>query len=153
MLRFWNIKNTAERNLGTYSHTFKLRSNVRLYTLSHTMKLPSSEAEALINNALQNLGYSAEDAPKITHHLIDSELRGYPSAGLARVLSIADHLKTRGRSQSKIEITRELPATAQIDGHDTLGYLVGHTATQLAIEKAKKVGVAVVGANNTWYTG
>ena len=77
---------------------------------------------------------------------------GYGVAGLARILSIAD--RQAGRPvQSEANITREAPATAQIDGKDTLGYLVAHQATKLAIDKAKQVGVAVVGANNTWYTG
>jgi LDH2 family malate/lactate/ureidoglycolate dehydrogenase len=40
-----------------------------------------------------------------------------------------------------------------LDGKDSLGYLVALGATKMAIEKAKKVGIAVVGADNTWYTG
>jgi LDH2 family malate/lactate/ureidoglycolate dehydrogenase len=33
------------------------------------------------------------------------------------------------------------------------GYLVGYEATELAIKKCKQVGVAVVGASGTYYTG
>lgn len=117
------------------------------------MKLSITDAEALVVNVLNANGYSAEDVSRITDHLIDSELRGHPSAGLARVLSITDGLRARGKYKCEIEVSREMPATVQIDGHDTLGYLVGLKATQIAIEKAKQIGVAVVGANNTWYTG
>jgi hypothetical protein len=41
----------------------------------------------------------------------------------------------------------------QIDGGDQIGYLVAHLATRLAIDKAKTSGIAIVGANETWYTG
>ena len=116
------------------------------------MKIPIHEATALAKQALEKLGYIAEDATKIADHIIDSELRRYGIAGLARILSIADHLGGKP-PPSKIEIKRDAPATAQIDGHDTLGYLVAHQATEVAIQKAKQCGVAVVGANNTYYTG
>ncbi|MCJ1301805.1 hypothetical protein MMC08_004606 [Hypocenomyce scalaris] len=116
------------------------------------MKASIAEAEELINNAMQKVGYSADDSAKITHHLIDSEVRGYANAGVARALSILDRLGNHP-PQCEIEVTREAPATAQLDGKDTLGYLVGHKATQMAIDKAKQVGVGVVGASGTWYTG
>src|SRR5262249_59643402 len=34
-----------------------------------------------------------------------------------------------------------------------IGYLVAHRATRLAIDKANASGIAIVGANETWYTG
>lgn len=36
---------------------------------------------------------------------------------------------------------------------DHLGYIVAHRATAIAVEKAATSGIAVVGANETWYTG
>lgn len=110
------------------------------------------EATHLANASLQLLGYDEAQANTISDHLIDSELRGFGIAGLARILSIGDRLKgTRPATAAKI--TRDAPATVQIDGQDTLGYLVGHEATKLAIEKCKVSGVSVVGVNGTWYTG
>lgn len=115
-------------------------------------KFPLDEAQKLADDALLALGYGEEQAKKISHHLIDSELRGFGIAGLARILSIADRL-AGSKPATTTKITREAPATAQLDGQDTLGYLVGYEATELAIKKCKEVGVAVVGANGTYYTG
>ena len=124
-----------------------------LWALPETiMKIKVSDAEDLARQALTKLGYGSSEVSKIVHHLIDSELRGYGVAGLARILSIADRLKGRPPQQTT-KVTREAPATAQLDGQDSLGYLVAHEATRLAIEKAKKNGVSAVGANGTWYTG
>jgi delta1-piperideine-2-carboxylate reductase len=125
---------------------------LNFFDFIRSMKLSIDEGRKLALDGLQKLGYNAQDSVLIADHLIDSELRGYGVAGLARILSIAD--RQNGRTlATETTITREAPATAQIDGNDTLGYLVAYQATKLAIEKAKKVGVAVVGANNTWYTG
>jgi delta1-piperideine-2-carboxylate reductase len=43
--------------------------------------------------------------------------------------------------------------SAQLGGGDHLGYIVAHRATGIAVEKASAVGIAVVGASDTWYTG
>lgn len=114
------------------------------------MKLTIKEAEQLARDSLRKIGYNAEDTEIAAEHLIDSELRGYAYAGLARILSIADHLGGK-KPADQIDVTREAPATAQLDGKDTLGYLVAHKATTMAIEKAKQTGVAVVGANGMWH--
>lgn len=116
------------------------------------VKLPLDEAEKLAIDSLRKIGYNQEQAKTISHHLIDSELRGFGIAGLARILSIADRLNG-SKPATATKIAKDALATAQIDGQDTLGYLVGYEATALAIEKCKQAGVAVVGANGTYYTG
>jgi len=117
------------------------------------MKISIEEAKALSKSSLQFLGYNENSAEAITEHIVDSELRGYNDAGLARILSIAERLGPNGKPAQETKITRESPSSAQIDGKDTLGYLVALEATQLAIKKAQEVGIAVIGANHTWYTG
>lgn len=116
------------------------------------MKISVEEAEHLATKALLRLGYTTDDTKIICDHLLDSELRGYGIAGLARILSIADRLGTNTPSHA-FEVTKDEATTAQIDGKDTLGYLIAYKATEMAIQKAKTMGVAAVGANNTYYTG
>lgn len=77
------------------------------------------DAEELADAALRKLGYNSQQAQRISHHLIDSELRGFGIAGLARILSIADRL-AGSKPATTTKITREAGATAQIDGQDTL---------------------------------
>jgi delta1-piperideine-2-carboxylate reductase len=118
------------------------------------MRIEISRAQALADAALAKLGYNDNDIPTIRDHLLDSELRGYGIAGLARILSIADRLSGKPTPPSSQSTTSmETPTTAQINGGDVLGYVVAHRATTLAIAKAKVSGVAAVGANNTYYTG
>ncbi|KIW72686.1 hypothetical protein PV04_00863 [Phialophora macrospora] len=128
------------------------------------MKISLAQAQHLADEALRRIGYPDPDIPIIRDHLLDSELRGYGIAGLARILSIADRLAGQSSSgpgsrpmpptpASSITVTSPSAATAQLDGKDALGYLVAHEATKVAIAKAKASGVAAVGAHNTYYTG
>jgi LDH2 family malate/lactate/ureidoglycolate dehydrogenase len=120
-------------------------------------EVPITEAIQVCQAALEKAGgYSASDAEIITQHLVDAECRGSPMAGLARALSIIDHLQEsqdQTKSSKDIKMTSEGPTSVRLDGNNVVGYLVAHRATELAIEKAKASGVAIVGANDFWYSG
>ncbi|WP_218510737.1 Ldh family oxidoreductase [Variovorax sp. dw_308] len=110
------------------------------------------EARQLARDSMAAYGHTAEEAHTIADHLIDSELRGLEYGGLARCLSIVEHLRT-APARRPISVLRDSPASAHLDGGYQVGYLVAQRATDIAIEKAKQTGVAIVGASKTWYTG
>lgn len=60
-----------------------------------------------------------------------------------------------GTTNSKDEptIIKESPATALVDGQNTLGPVVGNFSMQLAIRKAKQVGIGMVVANRSNHYG
>lgn len=116
-------------------------------------RLKLSEARALASNALQGIGIEAAHADITADHLVDAAMRGLTFGGLPRVLAIAERIAETGDHRREMRIVRDSPVSALIDGGDNVGYVVAHRATNLAIEKAKKSGIAIVGANNTFYTG
>ncbi|HLH89273.1 MAG TPA: Ldh family oxidoreductase [Xanthobacteraceae bacterium] len=117
------------------------------------MRLAIAAATSLARQALAALRYDANEAALIADHLIDCDLRGLPVGGLARIISIGERLARIGDRRAPMRIVRETAVSAQIDGGDQIGYLVAHRATRLATDKAKVSGIAIVGANQTWYTG
>src|SRR3984957_3894097 len=117
------------------------------------MRLTIEAASSLARQALGALGYDPGEASLIADHLIDCELRGLAYGGLARIISIGERLTRSGDPRAPMRIVRETPVSAKIDGGDQIGYLVADRATRLAIDKAKASGIAIVGANETWYTG
>lgn len=117
------------------------------------MRLAIGEAHRLITEVMEALGHNAMDATLIADHLIDCELRGLSYGGLARAISIAERFERYGDRRRPIAILHETPVSARLDGGDQIGYVVAHRATTLAIEKADAAGIAVVGANETWYSG
>jgi delta1-piperideine-2-carboxylate reductase len=117
------------------------------------MHLSVSEAHRLVVRVMSALGHDASDAGLIADHLIDCELRGLNYGGLARAISIAERIARDGDRRRPIRIRHETSVSAQIDGGDHLGYIVAHRATAIAVDKALAAGIAVVGADDTWYTG
>ncbi len=116
-------------------------------------RLTIDAATLLARQALGSLGNDAAEAALIADHLLDCDLRGLSYGGLARIISIGERLTRIGDHRRPMRIERETPASAKIDGGDQIGYLVAHRATLIAIDKAKASGIAIVGANETWYTG
>jgi delta1-piperideine-2-carboxylate reductase len=117
------------------------------------MQLTIQDARDLVMRVMARLGHDATDARLIADHLIDCELRGLNYGGLARAISIAERIARTGDCRRPITVLHETPVSARIDGGDHIGYVVAHRATTIAMEKAEATGIAVVGANNTWYTG
>ncbi len=117
------------------------------------MRLSIDEARALVEAVMAGQGYSQQNAAVIAAHIIDCELRGLAYGGLARVVSILERLQRTGPPQRDVEVAHETPVSARLLGHDNVGYVVAHRATEIAIEKAATTGLAMVGADGTWYTG
>lgn len=117
------------------------------------MELTIEEARSLVQRTMVSVGHSDEEAAIITDHLIDCELRGLDFGGLARALSVAERMKKVPERRKPIEVVRETPLSALIDGGDQAGYIVGHRTTRTAIEKALAHGVGIAGCYNSWFTG
>ncbi len=116
-------------------------------------RLTVSQARELAERTMQAVGHTPDEARLIADHLIDCELRGLSYGGLPRALSIAERITTSPRRREPIRVEEKTPVSALVHGGDNVGYLVAGTAMQTAIARAKTHGVAIIGANNTWYTG
>jgi LDH2 family malate/lactate/ureidoglycolate dehydrogenase len=119
---------------------------------SLSINLTVEEAIHLGNQALQRIGFNAEESSTITTSLIDAELCGYPALGLARILTIAEHVNFK-KPRTAIRVEHETPVSARMDGGNYPGLYAVYRATELAIEKAKTNRFAVVGIRNCWMSG
>ncbi|MBT5192657.1 MAG: Ldh family oxidoreductase [Rhodospirillaceae bacterium] len=117
------------------------------------MRISIDEARQLVVRVMVANAHSSEYAGIIADHIIDCELRGLEYGGLARVISIVERLQRTGAPKAAVEVAHQTPVSARLRGNDNLGYVVAYKATEIAIEKAKAIGLAMVGADQTWYTG
>jgi delta1-piperideine-2-carboxylate reductase len=117
------------------------------------MKIDITAATALVTGGLASLDYTPAESALIAGHLMDCELRGLGFSGLARVVSIAERQHATPQARTPIAVLRETPVSARLHGGDNVGYLVAERATDMAIDKAKASGIAIIGASDTWYTG
>ena len=117
------------------------------------MRMTVDEARSLAERVLTAFGHSGEYAAIIADHLIDCELRGLQYGGLPRLMSIVERLQRTGTPKLPVTVAHETPVSARLNGNDNLGYVVAYKATEIAIAKCRASGIALVGGNDTWYTG
>lgn len=109
-------------------------------------KIKVSELYKLVDTNLKNLGYDAEESKVISDVLIFSDLRNI-NQGCVKLESLQMNKDPEGQS---MVIENETATTATINGRKTVGMLVLDRATKIAIEKAKKNGLAMVTTYNTY---
>jgi LDH2 family malate/lactate/ureidoglycolate dehydrogenase len=117
-----------------------------------TIRMTADEARALGEESLRRLGYPQGEAAIITDQLIDNALCGYRFASLPRILAIAGDEKTR-QPRRPVAVIRETPVSALLDGGNNVGYVAAYRGAQMAIDKAKASGIAVVGVSDSYYSG
>ena len=118
------------------------------------MILTFEQEKAVVRALLRRLGASEEEASATAEVLAEGDLRGFASHGLLRLPYILRALK-RGTiiAGAEVKVIRESPATALIDGGHGLGHHLATRAMRLAIEKAKRCGIAAVGVHNSNHFG
>jgi L-2-hydroxycarboxylate dehydrogenase (NAD+) len=124
----------------------------RLY-LPAAMKLTIEQATELAALALGRNGLPPQHARQVADHLVEAALCGHEFSSLPRALAIVDELRTKTSPATPIRVEREDGAFAHIDGGDNIGYVVSLVAVDKAVEVAGRCGVAVVTADNTWFSG
>ena len=99
-------------------------------------------------------GFSAADAERIAHLMVESNLAGHDSHGVRHVPVYVQRVRDglidpAGRTQ----VVSETPATAILDGGRTLGHLAAGRGMALAVEKARTVRIAAVAVRNNEHVG
>lgn len=121
--------------------------------MSH-LKFSIETLEAFCQEAFKKFGFSEEESKIITDVLLMSDKFGIESHGMQR---LSRYHKGIEKGLIKVdavpEIVFETPVSAVIEGHDGMGQLIGHKAMEIAIEKAKKTGMAIVTARNSNHYG
>lgn len=108
-----------------------------------------------MQDAFVALGVPPHEAAVCAEVLITADKRGIDSHGVGRfkpiyVDRILDGIQ---RPISEVEVVREGPTTAVIDGHDGMGHYISHVANQMAIDKAKKYGMGMTVVRNSTHYG
>lgn len=119
-----------------------------------TINYSYEQLKRLCNDAFVKFGFSEEDAIKISDVLLLADLYGIKSHGTQRLVRYHRGIKNDSiKVDAKPEIVFETPVSAVIDGHAGMGILISIQAMELAIEKAKKSGMAFVTVRNSNHYG
>jgi L-2-hydroxycarboxylate dehydrogenase (NAD+) len=116
--------------------------------------LPVSTLRSFIKDVLLGVGVPPDDAETCTDVIIASDIRGIESHGIGRLKYYYERIKAgQHKVITKMEIVKESPTTAVIDGHHGMGMVIAKRAMQMAIDKARQYGMGSVAVRNSTHFG
>ena len=118
------------------------------------MRFALERLEAFVVNILVILDVLPEHAEITALRLLDADLRGRNGHGLIRIPQYVVRIEAGGINlRPEIQLLRETPVSALVDGDNGLGQVVMTRATETAIEKATRSGMAWVGTVHSNHAG
>jgi len=114
----------------------------------------SEKVRKFTEKIFRAIGCSTRDARLAADVLINADLRGVDSHGVARLAGYV-RLFDHGRLNPKpeIKIIHQTPSTAVIDGDKGLGLVVAPFAMKIAMKKAQKAGSGWISVQNSNHFG
>ncbi len=111
--------------------------------------------EQFMVDVFMGVGVPEEDAKICAEVLITSDKRGIDSHGVGRLKPIYIDRIWEGiqKPVTKIDVIKEGPTTAVLDGNHGMGHVIGYKAMQMAIDKAKQYGMGMVAVRNSTHYG
>ncbi|MBT1702116.1 Ldh family oxidoreductase [Chryseosolibacter indicus] len=102
----------------------------------------------------KKIGCPEEQAVLATDVLLNADLRGIDSHGIARLSGYVRLWEAkRVNANPKVKIVHESPSTAVVDGDGGLGLVVAPQAMEIAIKKASVAGTGWVAVKNSNHFG
>ncbi len=118
------------------------------------MKITAEQEKEIIMEILTRMNVKEEHAKIVADVTLDANLKGFTSHGLGRFPQYVKGLKAGTINiDADIEIEKETPAMALINGNHIFGHVVAYKAMEIAIEKAKETGIAIVGVHDANHFG
>jgi L-2-hydroxycarboxylate dehydrogenase (NAD+) len=117
-------------------------------------RIPAATLAAFITRAFEAAGLPGDEAAAVAGLMVEADLRGSDTHGVIRLPLYLRRLKAGGvNARPNIRVVQEKASTALVDGDNGIGHLVMRFAAMTAIEKAKRTGVAWVGARLSNHAG
>src|SRR5215510_5243251 len=118
------------------------------------MRVPAAQIRQQLVSVLRAWGMSEGHADTTAEMMLETDLRGVDSHGIS-MLPTYDHEFRSGRLNMRpiFKTVREGPAMALIDADASLGHPVSVHAMNMAVDKCRQSGVAVVSVFNSHHFG
>ncbi|KAM7352756.1 putative oxidoreductase YjmC isoform 2-T2 [Cochliomyia hominivorax] len=116
--------------------------------------VPVAESRRFMIDCFKAVNVPQEHAEQQADLLVAADYRGHFSHGMNRLeMYLNDLLINSTNGAAMPTILKETPSTAWVDGNNGLGAVVGNFCMDLAIKKAKQVGVGWVCAKGSNHYG
>ncbi|MBN1539438.1 MAG: Ldh family oxidoreductase [Candidatus Thermoplasmatota archaeon] len=119
------------------------------------VRVPFGALELFITDVLERIGVPDEDARICADVILEADRRGIHSHGINRFKPFYYDRIRAGLldPKARMEVVREGPTTAVVDGHFGMGHAIGKRSMDLAIGKAKDYGMGMVAVRNSTHYG
>lgn len=119
-----------------------------------TLLVQPSTLHSFLTQVLKPHSLFSEAQTALITHLIEANLWGIDSHGLQQIIGYDKSLKSgRINPKPEIKVISERPSLIRIDADAAPGQYAAKVAMQMAIVKAAKTGIAVVGVTNSNHFG
>ena len=117
-------------------------------------RLDYEKTKLFCEKVFAGYGFTDQQAQQITAVLLAADLGGIESHGIQRLIRYHKEITSGMVDIHAVpQIVKQTPVSAVIEGNDAMGQLLGVQAMELAIEKAKTVGVGMVAVRNSNHYG
>ena len=114
----------------------------------------AKEIEKLVYKIFLKHGMSSNHSKISAKAIINAELIGAPSHGLARLKMYCDRInKKLINPRPKIKIKKISSSVSHVDANNSIGFVAGEVGIKQAIKNAKKTGIGLVGIKNSGHYG
>jgi L-2-hydroxycarboxylate dehydrogenase (NAD+) len=114
----------------------------------------AEKLKTFTQSIFKSIGCSDDDAKLAARVLLQADLRGIDSHGVARLIGYVRLWENdRVNPTPNIKVVHETPSTAVVDGDAGLGLVVAPKAMEIAMKKANEVGTGWVSVKNSNHFG
>ena len=118
------------------------------------MKIHHNRLQKLIHAVFSAVGSNSEEAECISHHLVHANLTGHDSHGAIRVFTYIQWLnEEKVFVNRKVDLVTDSGALLVLDGNVGFGQSIGKQAINLAIDRCREHGVAIMTLRNSGHLG
>ncbi len=119
-----------------------------------TVRVSPQGLRAFAGACLEQVGVPPGSAAIVADNLVEADLRGVESHGVARLGVYLERLAAGlVAAEAEGKVIRERAAMALVDGENGLGAVIGTAAMELAAQKARQAGAAFVAVRNSNHFG
>jgi len=118
------------------------------------VQLSEDSARQLGYRLLEGAGATSYNAQIVTDHLVEASLRGLDSHGVIRLLFYSEQV-LEGKLNAKADpnVIQETPVIAVVDGNGGFGQVCARHVADIALDKARKSGMACVISKRAHHIG
>ena len=116
--------------------------------------LPTEDVRCWVRDVWQTVGSCEWEAQRVADHLVGANLAGHDSHGVGMIPAYVRSLQAAElRLNQRLTVVTDAETLLVVDGNHGLGQSMAFQAMELAIGRARRNGVAIVGLRNSHHIG